>query len=203
MYHLDVNDEWNAIHHNDLWIYNKLQLSRVLGYDCGPTGTTVPRPDFYIVRPSINFLGMGRYAEIKWIENSTDHLYPSDFWCQIFKGEHLSVDFYNQEAKLVVKGYKDEDDPLYKWKKWEKIDKNVEFPSILTNLEGKYDWINCEFIDGNLIEVHIRQNPDFRYDNQIAIPIWDEKLDENVTKNALYVQDSEYDTYGRRGIFVK
>jgi hypothetical protein len=203
MYHLDVNDEWNAIHHNDLWIYNKLQLSRVLGYNCGPTGTTVPRPDFYIVRPSINFLGMGRYAEIKWIENSTDHLYPSDFWCQIFKGEHLSVDFYNQEAKLVVKGYKDEDDPLYKWKKWEKIDKNVEFPSILANLEGKYDWINCEFIDGNLIEVHIRQNPDFRYDNQIAIPIWDEKLDENVTKNALYVQDSEYDTYGRRGIFVK
>jgi hypothetical protein len=60
MYHLDVNDEWNAIHHDDLWIYNKLQLSRVLGYTCGPIGTTVPKPDFYIVRPSVNFLGNGR-----------------------------------------------------------------------------------------------------------------------------------------------
>jgi len=203
MYHLDVNDEWNAIHHDDLWIYNKLQLSRVLGYKCGPIGTTVPRPDFYIVRPSINFLGMGRYAEIKWIENSTDHLYPSDFWCEIFKGDHLSVDFYNQESKLVVKGYKDDSDPLYKWKKWEKIDKNVEFPIILTKLKGNYDWINCEFIDGNLIEVHVRQNPDFRYDNQVAIPNWDENINEDVSKNAVYIQDLEYNTYGRKGIFVK
>jgi len=39
MYHLDVNDEWNAIHHDDLWIYNKLQLSRILGYNCGPVGS--------------------------------------------------------------------------------------------------------------------------------------------------------------------
>ena len=199
MYHLDVNDEWNAIHHNDLWIYNKLQLSRVLGYTCGPIGTTVPKPDFYIVRPSINFLGMGRYAEIKWIENTTDHLYPSDFWCEIFKGEHLSIDFYYQEPKLVVKGHKEESDPLYKWRKWEKIEKDVEFPSILKNLVGNYDWINCEFINGNLIEVHIRQNPDFRYDNEVAIPKWDE----NVIENAFYIQDCEYDTYGRRGIFVK
>lgn len=199
MYHLDVNDEWNAIHHDDLWIYNKLQLSRVLGYNCGPIGTTVPRPDFYIVRPSINFLGMGRYAEIKWIENTTDHLYPSDFWCEIFKGEHLSVDFHYQEPKLVVKGDKDENDPLYKWKKWEKIDRDVEFPSILKNLVGKYDWINCEFINGNLIEVHIRQNPDFRYDNEVAIPKWDD----NVVEDALFIQDLEYDTYGRKGIFVK
>jgi hypothetical protein len=203
MYHLDVNDEWNAIHHDDLWIYNKLQLSRVLGYKCGPIGSTVPRPDFYIVRPSINFLGMGRYAKITWIENSTDHLYPSDFWCEIFKGDHLSVDFHYQEPKLVVKGYKDDDDPLYKWKKWEKINKSVEFPIVLKKLKGNYDWINCEFIDGNLIEVHVRQNPDFRYDNEVAIPNWDENINEDVAKNAVYIQDLEYNTYGRRGIFVK
>jgi len=155
------------------------------------------------VRPSINFLGMGRYAKITWIENSTDHLYPSDFWCEIFKGDHLSVDFHYQEPKLVVKGYKDDDDPLYKWKKWEKINKSVEFPIVLKKLKGNYDWINCEFIDGNLIEVHVRQNPDFRYDNEVAIPNWDENINEDVAKNAVYIQDLEYNTYGRRGIFVK
>ena len=65
MYITEVNEEWNLIDPRDLWVYNKLFLSRVLGYKCGPAGTTVPRPDFYIVRPSINFFGMGRYARIK------------------------------------------------------------------------------------------------------------------------------------------
>ena len=199
MYHLEVDDEWNAIHYEDLWIYNKLQLSRVLGYQCGPIGTTVPKPDFYIVRPAINFLGMGRYARIEWIDKDTDLDHPSEFWCEVFKGEHLSVDFHYKETKLVVRGIKDEKDPLYKWKKWEKIDKQVNFPSVLENLKGNYDWINCEFIDGNLIEVHIRQNPDFRYDNEVAIPVWDD----NFCEDPSFIKDSEYDTYGRRGIYVK
>jgi hypothetical protein len=195
MYHLDVNSEWNAIHNDDLWIYNKLQLSRVLGYTCGPVGTTVPKPDFYVVRPAINFLGMGRFAEIKWIDESTEDLYPSNFWCEIFKGEHLSVDFCNQESKLVVRGIRDTDAPLYKWKRWEKIDKKIKFPSILKKLKGNYDWINCEFIDDNLIEVHIRQNSDFRYNNNVAIPIWDDEF----IKNDNYVRDSDYK---RKGFYI-
>jgi hypothetical protein len=192
MYHLDVNSEWNAIHSDDLWIYNKLQLSRVLGYTCGPTGATVPRPDFYVVRPAINFLGMGRFAEIRWIDESTEDLYPSDFWCEVFKGEHLSVDFYNQKSKLVVKGFKNIDAPLYKWKKWEKINREIKFPSILKKLTGNYDWINCEFIDGNLIEVHIRQNSDFRYNNKVAIPIWNDEF----IKNNNYIKDYDYKRLG-------
>jgi hypothetical protein len=203
MYYLDVNDEWSAVHHDDLWIYNKLQLSRVLGYNCGPVGAKVPKPDFYIVRPSINFLGMGRFAEVKWIKGSTNHFHPSNFWCEVFKGEHLSVDFYQKESSLVVRGIKSEDDPLYKWKRWEKIDRKVEFPSILNNLKGNYDWINCEFINGNLIEVHIRRNPDFRYQNDVAIPVWDNEVDKNEVEDAFYVADLEYDTYGRTGIYVK
>jgi hypothetical protein len=59
MYYLEGNDEWNKIHPLDLWTYNKLFLSRMLGYNCGPIGTTVPKSDFYIVRPSFNLLGMG------------------------------------------------------------------------------------------------------------------------------------------------
>lgn len=199
MYHLDVNDEWNAIHHDDLWIYNKLQLSRVLGYICGPVGAKVPKPDFYIVRPTINFLGMGRFAEIKWIESSTEEFHPSNFWCQVFKGEHLSVDYYYGEAKLVVKGTKDEKDPLYKWQKWEKIDRKIGFPPILSNLSGNYDWINCEFIDGHLIEVHVRQNPNFRYGNTVAIPVWEDDNQEN-TSDLSYINDSGY---LRKGFYLQ
>lgn len=171
MYHFNPIDEWNSIHVEDLW-YNKLFLNHRLGHLCGPAGCPVSVSGDYIVRPSINLLGMGRFSRIEWIEENTDHLHPTEFWCEIFKGDHLSVDFYHQKSKLVVLGEREVHNPLYKWKKWTKIDINVEFPEILKNLKGNYDWINCEFIGDKLIEVHFRQNPDFRYNNSVAIPVW-------------------------------
>lgn len=196
MYFLEGNDEWNQIHPSDLWVYNKLFLSRVLGYTCGPSGTTVPRPDFYIVRPSFNLLGMGRFARNEWIEESTDHLYPSDFWSEIFSGPHISVDFREKKSDLVVLGTRDSDDPYYKWKKWEKIDQTIEFPEILNDLKGNYEYINCEFIGSNLIEVHFRRNPDFRYNNTVAIPVWENENYENMT----FIEDTDY---LRKGFYIK
>ena len=128
MYCFEGHDEWSLIHHEDLWIYNKLILSSRLGYVCGPVGVNVPSPKSYIVRPSMNLLGMSRFARIEYLEESTDHLHPAEFWCEIFAGEHLSVDFYQKTPNLVVKGTRDHTDPLYKWKKWEKIDQEVNFP---------------------------------------------------------------------------
>lgn len=199
MYLLDGNDEWNNIHHDDLWIYNKLFLSRVLGYTCGPSGTTVPKSDFYIIRPSFNLLGMGRFARIEFVYKSTDQFHPAEFWCEVFDGEHLSVDFRNGQSELVVKGEKDNDDPLYKWKKWEKIEQKIEFPSVLLKLKGNYEWINCEFIDEKLIEVHFRQNPDFRYNNTIAIPVWNDEKPKNI-KDYIFIEDKDY---YRKGFYIK
>jgi hypothetical protein len=197
MYLLECNDEWNHIHSGDLWVYNKLFLSRVLGYTCGPVGTTVPKSDYYIVRPSFNLLGMGRFARKEWIEKYTDHIHPAEFWCEIFTGEHLSVDFKNQEAELIVLGTKNEQDPYYKWQKWEKIDKKVEFPDILRDLKGDYEYINCEFIGGKLIEVHFRQNQDFRHGNTVAIPIWNEKkLNKMNIDEYRFINDIDYKRLG-------
>lgn len=199
MYLLEGNQEWNQIHHDDLWICNKLFLSRVLGYTCGPIGTTVPKPDFYIVRPSINFLGMGIHARIEWIESTTDHFHPAEFWCEIFQGEHLSVDFKNEICELVVKGTRKSNDPLYKWEKWEKIGQKVDFPSILSTLKGQYEWINCEFIDNYLIEVQFRPNSDFRYNNTVAIPVWDENCPQELS-DYQFVKDFDYK---RKGFWIK
>ena len=196
MYHLNGNDEWNSIHSEDLWVYNKLFLSRVLGYTCGPVGTTVPKPDFYIVRPMVNLLGMGRFARQEWIENHTDKFHPSEFWSEIFEGEHLSVDFRNKKAELIVLGTRSQKEPYYKWNKWEKVNREVSFPDILNSLKGNYEWINCEFIGNKLIEVHFRQNPDFRYGNSVAIPVWDNEKIENMT----FVKDSDY---LRKGFYIK
>ena len=199
-YFLDVNDEWNQIHPKDIWAYNKLSLSRVLGYICGPAGTTVPKPDFYIVRPCMNLLGMGRFARKEWLEKETEHCYPSDFWCEIFQGPHLSVDFRDKKSELVVLGEKNVDDPLYKWAKWTKLDVEIEFPPILNDLVGQYEWINCEMIGNHVIEVQFRQNPDFRYQNTVAIPVWnDDKVQKN-DENYTFVEDNDY---LRRGFYIK
>lgn len=197
-YKLTVSDEWSSIHPEDLWVYNKLQLSQVLGYTCGPAGLEVPNPGFYIVRPSINFMGMGRYSRREKIKRDTEHLHPGTFWCEEFTGEHLSVDFQNKEPKLVVKGIKDEGDKLYRWSRWEVIETIVEFPEVLNDIASRYEWINCEFIGGKLIEVHFRRNPDFRYNNTIAIPVWkDQKVPElNESSGMYYIEDKDYRRQG-------
>jgi hypothetical protein len=195
-YFLDVNDEWNQIHPKDIWAYNKLSLSRLLGYTCGPTGTTVPKTDFYIVRPCINLLGMGRFARKEWIERETEHFHPSEFWCEIFEGPHLSVDFREKKSELVVMGERNVEDHLYKWSRWEKIDAQVDFPPILNDLIGNYEWINCEMIGNRVIEVQFRQNHDFRYGNVVAIPVWG---NENL-KNMIYIPDEDY---LRKGFYIE
>jgi len=198
MYHLDSSDEWNSIHSEDLWVYNKLFLNHRLGHLCGPTGVPVPYSGYYIVRPSINLLGMGRFSRKEWIYKYTDQFHPAEFWCEIFHGNHYSVDYQNKESKLVVLGERDDEDPYYRWKKWSKIDCKVDFPDILNSLKGDYEWINCEFIGSKLIEVHFRRNPDFRYGNSIAIPVWN---DEKVIKKEklVFIEDSDY---LRKGFYI-
>jgi len=198
MYHLDPQDEWNSIHNEDLWVYNKLLLNHRLGHLCGPVGCNVPFPGHYIVRPSINLLGMGRFSRIEWIEKDTNNFHPAEFWCEIFKGEHVSVDFQNKKSELVVLGERDDDVPLYKWKRWVKIDRNIEFPKILNNLKGNYEWINCEFIGNNLIEVHFRRNPDFRYENNVAVPVWKGDRPQKM-EDLTFIDDQDY---LRRGFFI-
>ena len=197
--YLEGNQEWDQIHTDDLWVYNKLMLSRKLGYTSGPVGTDVPKSDFYIVRPCMNLLGMGRFSRIEYIYKSTDNYHPAEFWCEVFEGPHISVDFYKKKSELVVLGTRDSYDPLYKWRKWEKVDCKVNFPSILNKLVGDYEWINCEFIGNKLIEVHFRQNPDFRYNNTEAIPVWDDDVS-LIDDNYQYISDSDY---LRKGFWIK
>lgn len=197
-YKLTVSDEWSSIRPEDLWVYNKLQLSQVLGYTCGPAGLEVPEPGFYIVRPSMNFMGMGRYSRREKIRRNTEHLHPGTFWCEEFTGEHLSVDFQNKEPKLVVRGNRDEGDKLYRWTYWEIVETIVEFPEVLNDIATRYEWINCEFIGGKLIEVHLRRNPDFRYSNTVAVPVWNDQrvpeLDEST--GMYYIEDKDYRRQG-------
>lgn len=207
------NDSSNYMDENDYWIFDKLILSKKLGYVCGPKGINVPFPGEYIVRPCVNVLGMGRGAEIIWIEKETEFIPDGFFWCEIFKGRHLSIDYKEETQILCVEGFRNSpDDPIWKWKRWKRNDDVfVPFPPFLKDsLRGTYKYINIEMIDGHLIEVHLRTNPDFPQDENYmeVIPVFqgddisNKKIDEMKEKGYEY-KEEEYEEYKRIGFFVK
>lgn len=193
------DNAWKNINIKDLWIFDKLILSKKLGYTCGPSGVSVPYSGKYCIRPITNLHGMGINARFEYLENSTDHLHPSEFWCEVFSGTHLSIDYYKKQPILSVEGIREKHSPLYQWSVWRKSDKIQQYPSILSELVGEYDYINCEFIGNNLIEVHFRQNPDFIYNNTEAIPVW---KGEKIQKPEGYTWISSKD-YKRLGFYIK
>lgn len=190
---------WLRCHHEDLWIYDKLILSKKLGYVCGPVGLNVPKPDYYCIRPITNTLGMSRKSKILWIESSTDQFHPGEFWCEVFSGRHLSIDYEDEIPILSVEGIRSTSSPLYKWKKWKRVNDFLPFPNILKSLTINYSKINCEFIGNHLIEVHLRHNPDFQYGNIEAIPVWDDE-EIIIPKGYEYISSPDY---LRKGFYIK
>ena len=57
------DEMWKTINPDEMWVLDKLILSRKMGYICGPVGTDVPKPDWYIVRPCVNAMGLGLGAQ--------------------------------------------------------------------------------------------------------------------------------------------
>ena len=85
---------WKTIDPDDIWVLDKLILSRKLRYKCGPVGLDVPYPGFYIVRPCVNMIGLGLGAQKIWLDSDTTHLPVGHFWCEWFEGRHLSIDYH-------------------------------------------------------------------------------------------------------------
>ncbi len=183
---------------DELWALDKLILSRKLGYICGPAGIDVPKPGSYIVRPCVNAMGLGLGAQEMWLEELTTHLPYGSFWCEWFIGRHYSVDYYYGEPRLVVEGIRPHDN-LVKWTCWKKTDHYIPFPKILEQYKNK-PVINCEFIDNKLIEVHFRENEDFKDGISEFRPVW---KGQDTTPPPGYSYRECADLHGRIGAFVK
>jgi len=190
---------WKNIDPEDIWVMDKLILSRKMGYHCGPVGLDVLKPGWYIVRPCVNMLGLGLGAQKLWIENETYELTVGHFWCEWFEGRHFSIDYYNSKQMLCVEGKKPED-TFTKWKEWNRQDIQIPYPEILEPFINKHPWINCEFIGDKLIEVHFRRNEDFDGNINHFIPVWQ---GESTTPPDGYTYRDYPDLHGRIGAFVK
>lgn len=190
---------WKNIDPDDMWVLDKLILATKMGYRCGPVGVPVDEPGYYIVRPCVNPIGLGLGTQIVYINNSTDHLPPGHFWCEIFTGRHLSVDYHWGLQVLCVEGFKSKD-TFTRWDEWKRTKDYVNRPSLIMPFLQRYEWVNCEYIDGKLIEVHLRHNVDFDGDVDHFIPVW--KGDSTYPPDGYRYIDYP-DVHGRIGAFVK
>ncbi len=193
-------DAWNIVSPYDMWVLDKLILSKMRGYVCGPVGIDVPKPGWYMVRPCVNMKGLGLGAEKKWLDGSTDHLPHGYFWCEFFEGRHLSVDYYCGSQVLAVEGFKS-NDTFTRWDKWVKVDDKVPLPYRLSSIAINYKEINCEYIGDKLIEVHLRWNPDFQSGIKEYIPVFSLNSPDLSEEGYTYIHDPEI--HGRIGAWVK
>lgn len=168
-----MNDEdvWNNVGINDLWVYDKLILSKYLGHTCGPAGVRLPHPGFYIVKPITNLQGMGLGTYFFNFETTdTSSISPGYFWMEIFSGPHLSVDVVDGETDVVYQG---QSEGPQRFSKWTLLDVEVYHPQFIVDLSKKYHTVNYEMIGGHIIEVHLRANPDWQnHKAKQLIPIW-------------------------------
>lgn len=175
---MDDKDVWNFIQAEDLWVYDKLILAKKLGYDCGPAGTLPSKEGYYVVRPCVNFRMMGKGASLQLLSpNHTDTVPDGYFWCERFTGDHITIDYHYGKQDLTAIALKQDPDRLDRFAAWTKINYPYVLPSILEPIAKKYEWLNIEMIGGNIIEVHLRYNDDFRnHDGDVIIPIWKEEF---------------------------
>ena len=169
----DDKDVWPLLHPDHMWVYDKLILARKLGYRAAPAGIAVDTAGWYIVRPITNLRMMSRAATREWLTPDDADLVPDGFfWCEYFEGRHISVDFHHGQAVLCVEGFRDSE-RLDRFCRWEKIQHVCEFPTVLGDLYRTQPWINVEYVDGHIIEVHLRWNDDFsNHTSDVIYPVW-------------------------------
>lgn len=190
---------WTNVDPDDIWVMDKLILSRKMNYRCGPAGLDVTRPGVYVVRPCVNMLGLGLGTSKEYLEKDTTHLPLGSFWCEWFEGRHLSIDYHYGKQVLAVEGYKS-DHTFTKWDSWVKVADRIRLPHILDSLASRYEWINCEYIGNKLIEVHLRHNEDFAGGIKEFIPVWE---GQSTVPPDGFAYRSYPDVHGRIGAFVK
>lgn len=171
--HIDDKDVWGHCPVEYLWVYDKLILARKNGYLAGPAGIAVPKAAWYIVRPITNIRMMSRGASKQWLTpTDTDSVPDGYFWCECFEGRHTSVDFHYGIQELTVEGFRDSD-RLDRFSRWERIYDKYSFPKVLGELWRLTPWVNVEYVDNKIIEVHLRWNDDFsNHNSDVVYPVW-------------------------------
>lgn len=186
------HEVWDKIPNEHLWVYDKLILSRKLGYLCGPAGVSVPKKDFYCVKPITNMAGLGVGSSIMELTDETFHLPPGTFWQTCFKGRHLSFDFKYGNQVRCSEGFATSTTRFSRWLVTQDV---INVPDFILSLISQHEHSNIETIGGNIIEIHLRDNPDFDDNALEIIPVWNDYFP-SVDNRFTYIPDADGDRLG-------
>jgi hypothetical protein len=186
-----------AAYPTDRHLYNKLALSRILGYRCG-TGV-IPCSGTWVVRPIINLEGMGLDAVIQHYE-AGDRIPEGMFYSEVFTGRHITIDYVREGGVWMqthtFEGFNTPDN-LIQFSRWTRVFYPYRLPILLQSVQANH--INIEIIGGKIIEVHLRGNSDpVMYED--FWPIWSERQP-RPKMSYVRIPDKE-DHIGRLGFYV-
>ena len=88
---------------------------------------------------------------------------------------------------------------LWRFSKWKKIYDVFPISSIFYSLTKKYEYLNIEYIDGKVIEIHLRHNPDFVHGNSVAYPVWNDGYVDFDTTGLKYIAAPDF---YRKGFWI-
>ena len=190
-------EAWETYPHHR-WIFNKLELSQRLGYVCGPTPMPVPESGEYCVRPIYNLGGMSAGARILYLEKDTIlQLPPSHFWCQRFIGVQYSVNYTWKGDRFIPTHTSigiNSPEEVYRFSRWyETNHRHYDLPNWVSDFQDAQN-INIEFIEDNILEIHLRPGEDFPEGAKEIVCVYEDS-DKNMIDNFLskgWNYDEEY-----------
>ena len=195
------------------WLFNKLELALQLGYDAGPTGTSIKKPGYYIVKPTYNLYGMGIGAKRMYLDPEKDgedminlaHVPPGYFWCEYFEGPHYSIDYFREyncwvPFSFMVGTHRNEND-LVQFDRWKVVDKPNEarLPISIRHMDDPAPvYLNAEFKGSKLFEVHLRSGNDHAWNfpvGTVIYPVWKEDYEPDWMKELPFVDNLHEDSF--------
>lgn len=138
------------------WIYNKLTVAEIFGYDCGPAGTPISKPGFYCQRPIMCSAGSGVGGFLKFHAKQTQsnitqpEYKPGYFWSEWFEGWHGWTDFTDDEPVYETGGRFHNGEIILQHKPL------ISLTELPEQLRGISKHMLVEHIGGKIIEVSPR-----------------------------------------------
>lgn len=145
---------------------DRLELARRMEYPCGGHADR-PAPGLWFTKPVRNPAGMGVdarpnvYLEGGWSGWARD-FDDGSMWMPMFTGEHFSVDFRRCRGgawRQLLTVRCDPDVLAGRPAQWCKDNVAFHVPAALRGVDA--EWLNVEFIGGEVIEAQARRNTDF------------------------------------------
>lgn len=145
------------------WVYDRLYLSEILEYQCGPATIEPPKDGLWFVKPHINLVGMGLGAH-----RYTGMPIPAgSFWMPYFTGQQISIDFHFDENSWKVREALSVEFENERPKLWTRLSPSLDYCDLVPSwMFGNFQLagviaFNVECIDNNIIEMHLRWGHDF------------------------------------------